>query len=139
MRFSRQELIRFRHCDPAEIVFYPRYLEIMIDTIEDWFSHMGYPFDQMKSRYSAGIPTVNLNITFSSPCKLGDHLDLELFCKKIGVSSIIVCVIATESNTKVFEADVVLCFSRVGERVEKMAIPSEIRKELEKHLEADQR
>jgi 4-hydroxybenzoyl-CoA thioesterase len=31
--------IRFQHTDPAGIVFYPRYFEILGQIIEDWFSH----------------------------------------------------------------------------------------------------
>lgn len=29
-------LIRFAHCDPAGIVFFPRYLEMFNNLIEDW-------------------------------------------------------------------------------------------------------
>ena len=33
--------IRFRHCDAAGIVFYPRYFEMMNDLVEDWFAELG--------------------------------------------------------------------------------------------------
>ncbi len=28
-----------RHCDPAGIVFYPRYVGIINDLVEEWFEH----------------------------------------------------------------------------------------------------
>ena len=31
--------VGFRHCDPAGIVFYPRYAEMVNDTVEHWFKH----------------------------------------------------------------------------------------------------
>ncbi|KAF5290196.1 hypothetical protein FQR65_LT20676 [Abscondita terminalis] len=38
--------IGFRHCDPAGIVFYPRYAEMINDTVEHWFKHgLGMDFD----------------------------------------------------------------------------------------------
>ncbi len=130
MRYTREELIRFRHCDPAGIVFYPRYLEIVNDTVEDWFDTMGFPFHEMKIRFGAGVPTVNLNIRFSSPCRQADKLRLELVCNRIGDSSIDISIHASNTGRPVFEAKVVLCFTTVGERVEKLSIPEEIRRQL---------
>ena len=31
--------VLFRHCDPAAIVFYPRYVELVHDVVEHWFNH----------------------------------------------------------------------------------------------------
>ena len=30
-------LVQFAHCDPAGIVFYARYFEIINEVVEDWF------------------------------------------------------------------------------------------------------
>ena len=43
--FVSQVEVRFRHCDPAGIVFYPRYFEMINDFVEEWFDKgMGLPF-----------------------------------------------------------------------------------------------
>ena len=43
--FISQVEVRFRHCDPAGIVFYPRYFEMINDFVEEWFDKgMGLPF-----------------------------------------------------------------------------------------------
>ncbi|PSL12227.1 4-hydroxybenzoyl-CoA thioesterase [Marinobacterium halophilum] len=130
MRYMREELIRFRHCDPAGIVFYPRFLEIVNDTVEDWFDDMGFPFQHMKERFGAGVPTVNLNIRFQSPCRQADLLQLELVCNRIGDSSIDLSIGANRAGNPVFEAQVVLCFTTVGEQVKKRPIPAEIRQQI---------
>ena len=36
--FKSQKLIRFQHCDPAGIVFYPQYFVLFHELIEDWFN-----------------------------------------------------------------------------------------------------
>ena len=37
MSFTTTRKVRFEHCDPAGIVFYPRYFEMINGTVEDWF------------------------------------------------------------------------------------------------------
>lgn len=135
MRYSREELIRFRHCDPAGIVFYPRYLEIVNDTVEDWFEHMGFAFKTMQERFGAGVPTVNLNVRFASPCRQGDRLQLSLVCHRLGDSSIVLGIRSAQAGNPVFEAEVVLCFTSIGERVEKLSIPAEIRHQIQQYLD----
>ena len=34
--FERDVLIRFSHCDPAGIVFFPQYLVMFNNHVEDW-------------------------------------------------------------------------------------------------------
>ena len=34
--FEREALIRFSHCDPAGIVFFPQYLVMFNGLVEDW-------------------------------------------------------------------------------------------------------
>ena len=36
MEFHTRKLIRFSHCDPAGIGFYPRYVELVNEVVEDW-------------------------------------------------------------------------------------------------------
>ena len=43
--------VRFQHCDPAGIVFYPRYLEMINQTVEEWFAAMGRAFPDMVLTY----------------------------------------------------------------------------------------
>ena len=37
--FVSQVEVRFRHFDPAGIVFYPRYFEMINDFVEEWFDY----------------------------------------------------------------------------------------------------
>ncbi|WP_370398891.1 acyl-CoA thioesterase [Sulfitobacter sp. JB4-11] len=87
MAFIHREKILFRHCDPAGIVFYPRYFEMMNDTVEAFFDQvLAFPFSKMHQ--TSGIPTVEINTTFSAPSRLGDDLEISLTCTKIGRTSL---------------------------------------------------
>ena len=82
-------LIRFSHCDPAGIVFFPRYLEMFNDLVEDWCRDaLGFDFAEIHLARGWGLPTVHLDVDFLIPSTLGDHLSATLRVNKIGRSSI---------------------------------------------------
>ena len=82
-------LIRFSHCDPAGIVFFPRYLEMFNDLVEDWCrDELGFTFAEIHLERGWGLPTVHLDVDFMVPSTLGDRLSATLRVNKIGRSSI---------------------------------------------------
>ncbi|MBO6730286.1 MAG: acyl-CoA thioesterase, partial [Maricaulis sp.] len=74
--------------DPAGIVFYPRYFEMINATIEDWFRSIGYGFDQMIMQDGFGVPTATIQVDFKAPSRLDDLVELELQLVRLGRSSI---------------------------------------------------
>ena len=81
--------IAFKHCDPAGIVFYPRYVEMLNDTIEHWFKHeLKVDFHELHMTRRLGIPVVNLNVDFQSPGRLGDAITKALYVEKLGRTSV---------------------------------------------------
>lgn len=87
--FEKQQLIRFHHCDPAGIVFYPQYLVIFDELIEDWFNEgLGIDFAQFHVDQRIGIPAAHLNCDFLAPSKVGDVLTLRLEVLQLGRSSL---------------------------------------------------
>jgi len=94
MIFRCQKLIRFSHCDPAGIVFYPRYIELGVEAVEDWFSQgLGVSFWALHEEHRLGIPAVHLDVNFTTPSRHGDVLDFLLSVAHIGNSSMILDVI----------------------------------------------
>jgi 4-hydroxybenzoyl-CoA thioesterase len=80
--------VRFAHCDPAGIVFFPRYFEMLNGVVEDWFSGpLALPFSLMHGEMGCGIPTVHLDTTFERASRLGDRLRFTLTAQRIGASS----------------------------------------------------
>lgn len=85
--FTKQEKIRFKHVDYAGIVFYPRFLEMLNDLVEDWFEEaLDRPFSKIHE--TNGIPTVDLKVQFKKAARLGEILTKNLWVKHLGGSSI---------------------------------------------------
>jgi 4-hydroxybenzoyl-CoA thioesterase len=87
--FSSQRLIRFSHCDPAGIVYFVNFFDMIGAAVEDWFREVvGLPFQEMHLQRRVGFPIVNTGCEFFRPCHLGDILVLELRIARLGRSSI---------------------------------------------------
>jgi 4-hydroxybenzoyl-CoA thioesterase len=81
--------LRFAHCDPAGIAYYPRCLELCDAAIEDWTpAVLGDDRRTMHMSRGLGLPTVSLASTFTAPSKLGDLLDFAVKLTRVGRSSI---------------------------------------------------
>ncbi|MDI1255513.1 MAG: acyl-CoA thioesterase [Flavobacterium sp.] len=86
--FSKQEKIRFKHVDYAGIVFYPRFLEMLNDLVEDWFEEaLDRPFSQIHE--TNGIPTVDLKVQFKKAARIGEILTKSLWVKNLGGASVV--------------------------------------------------
>ena len=88
MPYHRLYPIEFNHCDPAGIVFYPRYFEMTNHVCENFFREaVGVSFADMMHQRS-GVPTVRLETDFRAPSRLGDVLDVTLDVLRLGMSSV---------------------------------------------------
>jgi 4-hydroxybenzoyl-CoA thioesterase len=86
MAFQITEKVLFKHCDPAGIVFYPRYFEMVNDWVEAFFEHHECPFHILLK--TGGVPTARIDATFAAASRHGDILDVTLTCCRLGRSSI---------------------------------------------------
>ena len=87
MSFTLTQKVLFKHCDPAGIVFYLRYFEMINDCVEAFFdTTLGHPFEVLLR--TGSVPTARIDATFSAPSRHGDMLKLRLLCEKIGRSSL---------------------------------------------------
>lgn len=86
MAFSFAQKVQFKHCDPAGIVFYPRYFEMMNDCVEAYFDQvLGLPFEVLLK--TNGIPTAAIQTRFAAPSFHGDQLILRLSITQVGRSA----------------------------------------------------
>lgn len=85
--FVKTEKIRFKHVDYAGIVFYPRFLEMLNDLVEDWFEEaLDRPFSKIHE--TNGIPTVDLKVQFKKAARLGKILTKKLWVTNLGGASV---------------------------------------------------
>jgi 4-hydroxybenzoyl-CoA thioesterase len=87
--YERLIQIEFNHCDPAGIVFYPRYFEMVNSVIENFFADVvGRSFASMHSGADTGVPTVAMEAMFQKPSRLGDKVRFTLRVERVGGSSV---------------------------------------------------
>lgn len=125
--------VRFAHCDPAGIVFFPRYFEMINGVVEDWFaSGLSWPFPYLHVERGEGVPTVDAGCQFMSPSRMGDRLEFELSVAALGTSSFTLNIAATNRGVAVLKATHVLVYiSRKKEGEEhSIAIPDSLRERM---------
>ena len=132
--FETDKLIRFHHCDPAGIVFYPQYFVLFNELVEDWFNdglHIDYAeFHQVQR---LGTPMAHLECDFLSPSKIGEVLRFQLTVKKIGATSLRLAVEArADEHVRVRATLVVVLASMVTHRP--VPFPPELRAKLEPYV-----
>jgi 4-hydroxybenzoyl-CoA thioesterase len=87
--FARPVKIRFAHCDPAGIVFFPQYLVLTNGLVEDWFNEaLQIDYAHMIGVRRVGLPIVKLDCTFSKPSRMGEIITLSLALLHVGRSSL---------------------------------------------------
>jgi len=91
--YRSEILVRFAHCDPAGIVFYPRYVEMFNNLVEDWCREYDIPFAEIHSGRGMGLPTVHLEVDYLARSTMGDLLSAELTLHSVGASSITVEIV----------------------------------------------
>lgn len=107
MAFLYEQKVLFKHCDPAGIVFYPRYFEMINDVVEEFFSAvLDMPFENIHQ--TGGVPTVEIQTRFHAPSRHGEFLKIILSPKRIGKSSLDLELIAMSEKELRFTCNVTL-------------------------------
>jgi 4-hydroxybenzoyl-CoA thioesterase len=136
--FEREQLVRFGHCDPAGIVYYPRYFEMLNELVEDWFAHgLGLPFDMLIGQRRVGMPTAQLDTRFVRVSRHGDRLVQRICIERLGGSSVKLRVaFVGDDGTRVEFTQVLVCTSLSDHKPQ--AFPDDLRAALERSLAAQQ-
>jgi 4-hydroxybenzoyl-CoA thioesterase len=124
--FERPVRIRFSHCDPAGIVFFPQYLVMTNALVEDWFNeglHIDYA--HMIAQRRLGLPIVKLDCEFSRPSQMGETITLTLNVAAIGRRSINIEIVGHCNGETRFRAKQVLVTTSL-ERGTSIDLPADI-------------
>ncbi|MDX1522748.1 MAG: thioesterase family protein [Anaerolineae bacterium] len=136
--FTQQVTIRFEHCDPAGIVFYPRYFEMVNRIMEEWLEQeIGVSIADLIFKRKLIIPTLRIECEFLNPSRLEDVLTISLKVEKLGNSSFTLNVTATCGEEVRFQArPVVVVVDK--DRGKSVPIPGDMRTAMEKYLASQQ-
>jgi 4-hydroxybenzoyl-CoA thioesterase len=133
--FYSDMLVRFSHCDPAGIIFYPHYFVMFNGLIEDWFNHaLKIDYANFITTRRMGLPMVNLVCDFIKPSKIGEIITLTLKIERIGKSSLKLAVSALYKDEVRSAAHLTVCVNSL-ETGRAVPIPDDLRARLEDFLE----
>ncbi len=114
MIYTRIMPVEFNHCDPAGIVFYPRYFEMTNSLVENFFADViGHSYGAMMDA-GQGVPTARLEVNFKAPSRLGDKLEWRLRVAHVGGSSVKFVATAMVSDQLRLTAELTLVWVNAG-------------------------
>lgn len=132
--FTLVHPVRFADCDPAGIVYFPRFLEMVNNLTEDWFEQgLATPFNEFHLVQGHGVPLVNTRVDFLKACHLGERLSLQLGVERLGHSSLVLAVrgrVDGEERLRLRHKVAVVSL----ERRRAIAIPDELRERMARFL-----
>lgn len=125
--FERPVRVRFAHCDPAGIVFFPQYLTLTNALVEDWFTDsLGIDYAHMIGQRRVGLPIVKLECEFARPSRMGETISLALTLLRIGRRSLDIRIVGRGPDEVRFAANQVLVTMSL-DTGESIGIPDDIR------------
>ena len=132
--FECDKLIRFHHCDPAGIVFYPQYFVLFNELVEDWFNQgLGIDFARLHVEDGLGIPMGKIECRFLSPSKVGETLRLSLSINRIGRSSMEMNVTGKSGDQVRVQATLTVVLASL-KGMRSLPFPDDMRARLERYV-----
>ncbi|MCA9707055.1 MAG: acyl-CoA thioesterase [Myxococcales bacterium] len=87
--YRHEVMVGWGDCDPAGIVYFPRFFEKFHEAMERWFGDaLGQPYDALIMERRLGLPAVHTEADFRAPCRFGERLWVELSVARRGRTSI---------------------------------------------------
>ncbi|HEY8565028.1 MAG TPA: thioesterase family protein [Beijerinckiaceae bacterium] len=81
--------IRFSHCDPAGIVYFARYFDLLNGVVEDWFeAALGLSYAEFIGPRRTGLGYGHASIDYVAPSMVGDRLTAVPLVERIGTASL---------------------------------------------------
>ena len=138
MKFSVEYLIRFQHCDPAGIVFYPRYYEMLNQVVEDWFAQeLDWSFSRLANEFHEGIPLAHAHCDFLTASQIGDLVTFDLSLQKLSRKSFTVAIEGHCNGQVRIRATLVLVYAGLEPGLHSLPIPEQLRRNMQRFIETD--
>jgi 4-hydroxybenzoyl-CoA thioesterase len=132
--FTRSVAIRFSHCDPAGIVYFPHYFDMFNGLIEDWYGQeLGFDYAELIMGRRYGFPFVHIECDFKIPSRIGEVIELTLLVEHIGRSSLAIAIVCHHDNIERLRARMVTAMMSL-ETKRAVPLPKPLRDQIESYL-----
>jgi 4-hydroxybenzoyl-CoA thioesterase len=120
--------VKWGECDPAGIVYTPRFLDWILEAAESFFADIvGVDWFQLNQRDGLGSPSVSTKIDFRKPIKHGDPFSICVLVRKLTRSTITYVMRGRNGAGELcFEAELVSCIID-HRKMKSVSIPDHIR------------
>ena len=137
-RFVVKYPIRFAHCDPAGIIFFPQYLVLFNALVEDWFNQgLQHSYADMLAKDFTGLPIVHLETDVRAITRMGETVEFGLRVAKLGTRSLTLDVDCTAPDGQLrVSARKVLVFTDLRSH-QAIAVPAAIRHAMEQWMSSE--
>lgn len=114
--FTIRRQVEFSHCDPAGMVFYPRYFEMISALTERFFADaLDYGWSTMGvASGGTGTPMGQIEVRFRAPSYLGDWLDLTVCVARIGRASVTFKIMCLGADERRFDCRATVVHAKTG-------------------------
>jgi 4-hydroxybenzoyl-CoA thioesterase len=131
--------ILFSHCDPAGIVYFPRFFDLLHTAMEDWFTYgLEERFADFIVKKKLGVPTVSTRTDFVGPARFGDTLAIELRVVRLGRASIEMAIDSFVEDRPCFRSRHTVCtFTHTTYKA--VPIPDDLRAKMTEYLDESYR
>jgi len=132
--FEHDQPVRFSHCDPAGIVYFPRFFDMAHSAMEDWFTHgLGHDLAELLTVRRIGTPTVHIECDFRKPYRMGETLRYEVHVARIGSASLDLVYSGKKAGVEHLVIRQTICFISL-EDGRPIAIPDDLRSAINEYL-----
>ena len=133
--WSVEVAVRFGHCDPAGIVFTPRYFDMLNEVIERFFvTALQIDYYALLTTRRIGLGYVQASCEFLKPSRMGDLLDIAVLVERIGRGSYTLVLPILKGGTEVARGRLITVPTLL-DSAEACPIPADIRVALEAYRE----
>jgi 4-hydroxybenzoyl-CoA thioesterase len=133
--FRSTQVVRYFHCDPGGIVYFPRFFDMFTAAAEDWFAEgLGCPWgtDLMGARKLI-VPSVAVRVEFLHASRLGEALDFLLWPTQLGRSSVKFALTGSSGGAERLRAVWSICFAS-RESFRSTPIPDDLRERMQRFV-----
>jgi 4-hydroxybenzoyl-CoA thioesterase len=129
--FRSRQLVRYFHCDPGGIVYFPRFFDMFTTALEDWFGEaLACPWGaELMGRRRLSTPSLAIRVEFLRACRLGETLEFALWPTRIGRSSIELALAGSAAGAERLRAAWKICMVN-GAEFRAVPIPDDLRRRM---------
>jgi 4-hydroxybenzoyl-CoA thioesterase len=129
--FVDEQRVRFEECDPAGIVFFARWFEMMNRAVEDWFTGaLGLDYNALIRDGRIGLGYAHSSCDFLRPGLMGDRLRFTVLVERLGRGSITLLLHGHRGEEQVIRGRLVIATTSL-ETHAAIPVPAAIRQAVE--------